>query len=533
MGRLVSTCVRVGVVCAIVNVPLTAMGQTCDGNRRPDAICHRYVEVPVDDACEWTASWGELDAGSTDPDGALGEAFTCAAGPVSGAGFAVVPTGGICRDTCGAVDRCFSLVVPRDRTAPAVTADTPDVHIPLADGGGWNWTNIAAACGVQWTDNCHNRVLQGIIDVESSNPNENMVGGPGFFWTSGMMADWAGAMFNLDSSTGVGARTYTFRYAILDLSGNLATVDCRVHIGDPEPDVPEDGICNGNYGPPEDAGVLDDPAIDEVSGLVASRVHDGVLWLHNDSGDTARLFAVSTEGAHIGTLEIPGVSAVDFEDIARAACPDGDGSCLWVADVGNNTGNRADLAVYAVREPAAGELIGDRVADAVWRFPIRYPDGEGIDSEALVVEPDGSGFYLFEKVDGPVARLFATPPQLTPDAVNALEVLAVFAAPGVPIPQARMITGADLHPSGDRLVVRTYVMSVEYRFAADQGIADIGQIAPLLVAFGPVSEPQGEAIGYSADGVDIWTISEGVGAALHTCRCGGEGERFGIGDAED
>ena len=47
--------------------------------------------------------------------------------------------------------------------------------------------------------------------------------------------------------------------------------------------------------------VFDDPVVlsnlegtvlNELSGLAASRIHEGVLWAHNDSGDSARIFAV-------------------------------------------------------------------------------------------------------------------------------------------------------------------------------------------------------------------------------------------------
>lgn len=170
-------------------------------------------------------------------------------------------------------------------------------------------------------------------------------------------------------------------------------------------------------------------------------------------------------------------------------------------------------------EPAVGGFFGDIDAAAVWRFPVRYPGDEGVDAEALLVESDGTGFYLFEKVDAAAARLFATGPGLAPDADNELEVLTVIASPGIAIPLGRMITGADLHPSGDRLFVRVYTMSVEYRLAPDETIAELANVAPTVVAVGPLTEGQGEAIGYSAEGTGLWTVSEGAGAILHAYPC--------------
>ncbi len=45
-------------------------------------------------------------------------------------------------------------------------------------------------------------------------------------------------------------------------------------------------------------------AINEASGLAASRRNDGVLYTHNDSGDTGRVFAITTQGFTVGILII-------------------------------------------------------------------------------------------------------------------------------------------------------------------------------------------------------------------------------------
>ena len=101
-------------------------------------------------------------------------------------------------------------------------------------------------------------------------------------------------------------------------------------------------------------GLIDfiDGAVTEASGIVPSPTTPGLLWLHNDSGDDAQLFAVATDGTVRGALRLPDVVAIDFEDIAAAPCPDASAACLWIADTGDNDRVRASLALYAVREPA-------------------------------------------------------------------------------------------------------------------------------------------------------------------------------------
>ena len=50
--------------------------------------------------------------------------------------------------------------------------------------------------------------------------------------------------------------------------------------------------------PPAAARVISAP-INEMSGMVKSRKAPDRYWVHNDSGDTARIFAITSEGRSI------------------------------------------------------------------------------------------------------------------------------------------------------------------------------------------------------------------------------------------
>ena len=63
-------------------------------------------------------------------------------------------------------------------------------------------------------------------------------------------------------------------------------------------------------------GTLQLSAIDEASGIAASRTNPNVLWVHNDSGDSARVFAIHIDGTLLGTYSLSGASATDWEDIS-------------------------------------------------------------------------------------------------------------------------------------------------------------------------------------------------------------------------
>jgi hypothetical protein len=297
--------------------------------------------------------------------------------------------------------------------------------------------------------------------------------------------------------------------ADLGPTGGSPTTDA----GPTTPDAatpPPTGACSGTYARATEAGILEDDRLDEVSGLTPSPTTPDVLWMLNDSGDLARLYAVSTSGRLLGILYLRGVENVDFEDIAAGPCPLGQpGACLWVADTGNNGGDRSEFVVHVVPEPAVDAVNGfpDLATDQVWHFPVRYPDAVR-DSEALALAPDASTFYLFEKVDGAPSHVYRHPGNFADGVLAELEPVATLAAPGFDVPLGRMITGAAMHPDGRRLLLRVYTGSYEYRLADDADWTSLGEIEPLRVAAGPLTEPQGEAITYDASGRGVFTISE-------------------------
>jgi hypothetical protein len=110
----------------------------------------------------------------------------------------------------------------------------------------------------------------------------------------------------------------------------------------------------------------------ENSGIVKSRVHQNVYWLHNDSGDEPRVYAINAQGKSYGATdsETPGVLLegavnVDWEDITV----DDQGN-LIIADVGNNHNDRQDLTLYILHEPDPSA----QTAEIESKIVVQYPD---------------------------------------------------------------------------------------------------------------------------------------------------------------
>ena len=92
------------------------------------------------------------------------------------------------------------------------------------------------------------------------------------------------------------------------------------------------------------------PALVETSGIAESRENDGLIWAHNDSGGNPELFAVGMDGSDHGRWAVPGAQAVDWEDMARGHGDEGVDR-LYMADIGDNSAQRANVVVYRGTEP--------------------------------------------------------------------------------------------------------------------------------------------------------------------------------------
>ncbi len=183
----------------------------------------------------------------------------------------------------------------------------------------------------------------------------------------------------------------------------------------------------------------------EASGIAASRTVPGRLWSHNDSGHPM-LFALDTRGSVTGRLRLSGAGVDDWEALAVGPCPAG--SCLYVADIGDNDASRKRITIYRVQEPSAVEA-SVAVKDV---FHATYPDGAH-DAEALLVTPAG-GLFIVTKGDTGAVALYRFPSELRPGATHQLERVGKPRGPGKPAAHER-ITDGSMSADGQWVVLRT------------------------------------------------------------------------------
>jgi len=269
---------------------------------------------------------------------------------------------------------------------------------------------------------------------------------------------------------------------------------------------------------PYRVGVLENDAIDESSGLAASRIHPDILWTLNDSGSKPVLFAVSTTGADSGQITIMDADNRDWEDLA--AFKYRQKSYLAIGDVGDNAGRRDFCTIYVIEEPKAiGKQIRDRTkVKSAWRIDFRYEDGPR-DCESIAVDTAGQRILLLSKRTAPpvlyslpfffrssrsiaVARKLAAISNLdrADRARNQLSGLLQMH------PYRYQPTGMDISPDNKQLTILTYQFIYLYQRSNGRNWETALAELPKILAL-PRLE-QAESICFSADGRNLFVTSE-------------------------
>lgn len=269
------------------------------------------------------------------------------------------------------------------------------------------------------------------------------------------------------------------------------------------------------YGPPIKVGVLEGRAINESSGIVASRTTPGMYWTHNDSGDSPFIYAFDDRGHNRGVWQVTGATAYDWEDIAAGPGPTAGTNYLYIGDIGDNEEKRSQIIVYRVPEPfitaadAASKKSNPQSTEGVEVLRLRYPDGKH-DSEALLVHPVTGKIYVVTKIQFGNARVYEADPAQSSTGVL---MLARVGELNVPTLFGGMITGGDISPDGLRVALCDYVQGYEMVVPDAGSTFNLVWSQPLRpIALG--KREQGEAIAYRLDGQALLATSEGRRAPL-------------------
>ena len=258
------------------------------------------------------------------------------------------------------------------------------------------------------------------------------------------------------------------------------------------------------------AGLITDADLGEISGIAASRVREDVLWAIEDSGNPARLYAISRRGRVIARYRVEGAKNIDWEDMAGFDL--GGKHYLLVADTGDNGGKRRDFVLHVFEEP---KRLANGTLKPAWSIRARWADGPR-DCEAVAVDAAAGKVLLVSKKRKP-PELFALP--LADPRGEWREARRIGRLADVPEADAELqrsdpelaklsplVTAADISPDGRTLAVLTYGSVLFYRrqLGEDWGEAvsrpPEAHDVPLI--------PQAEALAWSKGGGGLYASGE-------------------------
>lgn len=269
-----------------------------------------------------------------------------------------------------------------------------------------------------------------------------------------------------------------------------------------------------DYSPPVVVGRIETDEIKESSGLSASECQD-VLWTHNDAGNDALIYAMSTEGKHLGAWRVAGARNVDWESISSQK--DAAGKCsLIIGDIGDNEEARAELEIYRIAEPTvSNDTSRSNAANPLTTEPAQvmkfsYPNGNN-NAETIIVHPKTGDIYVVtKKKNGPAGVYKMKPAFGSATAVKSEKVADV----SVPSKPEGLLTGGTISPDGTRVMLCDLKGGYEYVLPDGAAGADaIWTQKPMVVDLG--DRKQGEGVSYGRDGMSLYASSEKKNSPLY------------------
>lgn len=228
------------------------------------------------------------------------------------------------------------------------------------------------------------------------------------------------------------------------------------------------------------------PHLTSVSGLAASRRHEGIVWAIEDSLEPPVVTALDLDGRVVATIRVAGgpLMNLDWEDLAVGPGPDGS-PWLHVADIGDNFGLRSQVRVHRFPEPDL-EDAEVRPETLVASYGSGRPN-----AEAFVVDAEGRMWIIDKDPEGTAGI------HLMGD--GSIEEVARLDLGD------EQVTAADISADGALVALRTH-RSLRLHTLGERSLPDA------LMADGcptpPLEEAQGESVAFLPAGAGLVTVSE-------------------------
>ncbi len=242
---------------------------------------------------------------------------------------------------------------------------------------------------------------------------------------------------------------------------------------------------------------VEEAAINEASGLASSLKTPGLLYTHNDSGGEAAVFVLNQRGLMPSKIVLDGLQNRDWEDIATGTDPRDGKPYVFVGEIGDNSARHPSVCIYRFAEP---EILDTLITVTnIDRIEFTYEDGPR-DAEALFADPRTGDLYVLSKREENcgIYRLAYPQSYNQPNLAHRVGSLPY-----------NWITAADISPTGNRILVKTYTNIYSYKRGRNKSVAEA--LAGKQKVLRYRLEEQGEAVAFDEKGKGYFTLSERLG----------------------
>ena len=189
----------------------------------------------------------------------------------------------------------------------------------------------------------------------------------------------------------------------------------------------------------------------------------------------------------------------DWEDIAVGPGPEPGKNYVYLGDIGDNHTIYPSIHIYRFLEPDLTGLTYPVTLNiiAVDDIELKYPDGP-INAETLMVDPATRDIYIASKQDNLSKIYVAKYPQSTASATVLTPVVELY---------FNKATGGDISPDGTEILLRSNELIWYWKLPAGTNISAGLMMKPEVAPYAD-NEPQGEGVGFAADGSGYYTDTE-------------------------
>ncbi|KAA3618702.1 MAG: hypothetical protein DWQ05_06990 [Calditrichaeota bacterium] len=243
---------------------------------------------------------------------------------------------------------------------------------------------------------------------------------------------------------------------------------------------------------------VENPQINQASGLAASLGNPGILWTHNDKIWGKVIFALDVAGKSRGAFYIDNPKIRDPEDLAVGPGPLTQISYIYMADIGDNDSKRKVKSILRFPEPevnwqAQATLDTIRAYDTI---KFTFPDGPR-DAETILLDPLTRDLFVISKRERD-ARVYKI---AYPQKIHEINEAVFVAMIGM-----SMVVSGDISMDGTEILIKTYGSVYYWKREGAEPIEKVLQRPATTATYFP--EPQGEAICWAQFKNGYFTISE-------------------------